>query len=131
MTLTSSNKGTQMSTCSSRLRPFVAARPCRSSRRSAAVVRAAAEGSSVPPLSWPEDRETARDIFAFAGSLPERLNGRMAMLGFAGIALTELQQQVPAAEQFANDVAGVALLSLALTLGSIFPKFVSGCSLQV
>jgi hypothetical protein len=55
----------------------------------------------------------------------------MAMLGFAGIALAELQQQVPAAEQFANDVSGVALLSITLTLASIFPKFVSGCSLKV
>jgi hypothetical protein len=55
----------------------------------------------------------------------------MAMLGFAGIALTELNQQVPAAEQFANDVSGVALLAVTLTFASIFPKFVSGCSLKV
>ncbi|KAF6256902.1 early light-inducible protein [Scenedesmus sp. NREL 46B-D3] len=131
MALKSSFRGTEVASCSSRVRPFVAARPCQSGRRAAAVVRAAAEGSSVPPtLSWPQDTETARDIFAFAGSLPERLNGRMAMIGFAGIALAELQQQVPAAEQFANDVSGVALLSITLTLASIFPKFVSGCSLQ-
>lgn len=55
----------------------------------------------------------------------------MAMLGFAGIALAELQQQVPAAEQFSNDVSGVLLLSVTLTLASIFPKFVSGTSLKV
>jgi hypothetical protein len=55
----------------------------------------------------------------------------MAMIGFAGIALTELTQQVPAAEQFANDVPGVLLLAAALTFASIFPKFVSGCSLKV
>lgn len=55
----------------------------------------------------------------------------MAMLGFAGIALAELQTGVPAAEQFANDVAGVSLLAVALTFASIFPKFVSGCSLKV
>lgn len=54
----------------------------------------------------------------------------MAMLGFAGIALAELQTGVPAAEQFANDVAGVSLLAVALTFASIFPKFVSGCSLK-
>jgi hypothetical protein len=61
----------------------------------------------------------------------QRLNGRMAMLGFAGVALTELTQQVPAAEQFANDVSGVLLLTATLTFASIFPKFVSGCSLKV
>lgn len=53
------------------------------------------------------------------------------MLGFAGIALAELKTQVPAAEQFGDDVVGVALLAAALTVGSIFPKFVSGSSLKV
>ncbi|KAF8068235.1 Low molecular mass early light-inducible protein HV90 [Scenedesmus sp. PABB004] len=103
--------------------------------RSAALVRAAADDSAVAPrsppvLTWPQDTETARDVFAFSGSLPERLNGRLAMLGFAGIALAEFKQQVPAAEQFGADVGGVALLSLALTFASIFPKFVSGSSLK-
>lgn len=70
------------------------------------------------------------DFNVFPLSL-QRFNGRMAMLGFAGIALAELQTGVPAAEQFANDVAGVSLLAVALTFASIFPKFVSGCSLKV
>lgn len=55
----------------------------------------------------------------------------MAMIGFAGIALAELQQGVGAGEQFAGDAVGVTLLSLALTFASIFPKFVSGTSLKV
>jgi hypothetical protein len=54
----------------------------------------------------------------------------MAMLGFAGIALAELKEQIPAAEQFSNDVGGVLLLGITLTLASIFPKFVSGSSLK-
>lgn len=63
--------------------------------------------------------------------LLQRLNGRMAMLGFAGIAITELQKGIPAAEQFAGDVVGVSLLSLSLLLGSLAPKFASGSSLKV
>jgi hypothetical protein len=55
----------------------------------------------------------------------------MAMLGFAGIAVTELTSKVPAAEQLAGDVIGVALLSLTFTLASIVPKFNTGRSLQV
>lgn len=41
------------------------------------VVRAAAENSvpavkgTPPVLEWPVDNETAKDVFAFAGSLPE------------------------------------------------------------
>jgi hypothetical protein len=55
----------------------------------------------------------------------------MAMLGFAGIALSELKTQVPAGEQLAGDVIGVLLLSLTFTLASIFPKFSTGRPLKV
>lgn len=55
----------------------------------------------------------------------------MAMLGFAGIALAELKDKVPAGEQLANDVVGVVLLSLTFTLASLLPKFLSGYSLKV
>lgn len=61
----------------------------------------------------------------------QRLNGRMAMLGFAGIALAELKDHIPAAEQLGGDVFGVLLLSITFTLASIFPKFSTGCSLKV
>lgn len=61
----------------------------------------------------------------------QRLNGRMAMLGFAGTALAELKTQVPAGEQLAGDLFGVLLLSLTFTLASIFPKFSTGRPLRV
>jgi len=69
--------------------------------------------------------------FVLSCPVVQRLNGRMAMLGFAGIALAELKEQIPAAEQFSDDVGGVLLLGITLTLASIFPKFVSGSSLKV
>lgn len=65
------------------------------------------------------------------GPSMQRVNGRMAMLGFVGIMLAEHSSKVPALEQFGDDVVGVTLLSIAITLGSIFPKFASGSSLKV
>jgi hypothetical protein len=55
----------------------------------------------------------------------------MAMLGFAGIALAELKDHVPAAEQLGSDVFGVLLLSITFTLASLFPKFSTNRSLKV
>lgn len=55
----------------------------------------------------------------------------MAMLGFAGIALAELKNGVPAAEQLGGDIFGVLLLSITFTLASLFPKFSTGSSLKV
>ena len=51
------------------------------------------------------------------------------MLGFAAIAAAELSTQTPALEQFGSDWLGVALMSVTLSLASVFPKLVSGSSL--
>ena len=65
----------QAATCSSHSISRVV-RPAAAGRR--LVVRAAADNSvpaassSQPPtLVWPQDNETAKDVFAFTGSLPE------------------------------------------------------------
>ncbi|KIZ07472.1 early light-inducible protein [Monoraphidium neglectum] len=109
----------------------------RPARRAAVRVAAVAEPSSSASsssaplvLEWQKDNETIKDVFAFAGSLPERLNGRLAMLGFAGIMAAEHSSKVPALEQFGSDALGVILLSITLTLGSLAPKFASGSSLK-
>jgi len=84
----------------------------------------------VSPLTWDEDKETARDVFAFAGSAPERANGRAAMVGFTSLALTEASKHTPALEQLGNSWAGIILVSLALSFATIVPKLVSGTSLK-
>lgn len=102
-------------------------------RRAAVRVQAAddaASASTAPLLEWPVDNESIKDVFAFAGSAPERVNGRVAMLGFVGTMLAEHSDKTPVLEQFGSDVAGVALLSVAITLASLFPKFASGSSLR-
>jgi hypothetical protein len=53
------------------------------------------------------------------------------MLGFTGLAASEASSGTPAAEQFGGDVAGILLLALAISIGSVAPKFASGNSLKV
>eukprot|EP00877_Chromochloris_zofingiensis_P012876 jgi/Chrzof1/7842/Cz02g38160.t1_ELIP5[v5.2] len=53
----------------------------------------------------------------------------MAMLGFVGIALTELSKQTSSLEQFGAEWGTVLLWSVLLTVGTLAPKFVSGSSL--
>lgn len=55
----------------------------------------------------------------------------MAMLGFVGIALTELSKQTSSLEQFGAEWGTVLLWSVLLTVGTLAPKFVSGSSLAV
>jgi len=72
----------------------------------------------------------------FASAM-QRLNGRTAMLGFVTghCACSSLKEQIPAAEQFSNDVGGVLCCkTLAVTCRPwppSFPNFVSGSSLEV
>lgn len=84
----------------------------------------------VAPLVWELDTETPKDVFAFAGSAPERANGRAAMLGFTGLALTEVSSHTPALEQVANSIPAIILVSLTFTVATILPKLVSGSSLK-
>lgn len=53
------------------------------------------------------------------------------MLGFVAIMMAEAGSKTPALESFGGDVLGVVLLSITLTLATIFPKFASGSSLKV
>ncbi len=52
------------------------------------------------------------------------------MLGFTGLALTELSSHTPALEQLGASAASIVLVSLALTFATIVPKLVSGSSLK-
>uniref|UniRef100_A0A453KVY2 Uncharacterized protein n=1 Tax=Aegilops tauschii subsp. strangulata TaxID=200361 RepID=A0A453KVY2_AEGTS len=50
--------------------------------RRALVVRAQAEGPSAPPPNKPKASTSIWDALAFSGPAPERINGRLAMVGF-------------------------------------------------
>lgn len=69
-------------------------------------------------------------MFAFSGPLPERVNGRLAMLGFAGTALSELGTHSTMADQFSNSWFTVIFFMLLITFASLMPKLGSGYSLK-
>ncbi|VAI32628.1 unnamed protein product [Triticum turgidum subsp. durum] len=50
--------------------------------RRALIVRAQTEGPSAPPPNTPKASTSIWDALAFAGPAPERINGRLAMVGF-------------------------------------------------
>uniref|UniRef100_A0A453KVW8 Uncharacterized protein n=1 Tax=Aegilops tauschii subsp. strangulata TaxID=200361 RepID=A0A453KVW8_AEGTS len=50
--------------------------------RRALVVRAQTEGPSAPPSNKPKASTSIWDALAFSGPAPERINGRLAMVGF-------------------------------------------------
>nr|P14897.1 RecName: Full=Low molecular mass early light-inducible protein HV90, chloroplastic; Short=ELIP; Flags: Precursor [Hordeum vulgare]CAA33727.1 unnamed protein product [Hordeum vulgare subsp. vulgare] len=50
--------------------------------RRALVVRAQTEGPSAPPPNKPKASTSIWDEMAFSGPAPERINGRLAMVGF-------------------------------------------------
>jgi hypothetical protein len=89
----------------------------------------AAPAPPMPGLAWPVDDETPKQVFAANGPLAERLNGRLAMLGFVAAALGERQEGATALAQLGGDVLGPLLLAVSLTLASVAPKIVSGTPL--
>lgn len=97
---------------------------------SAAATTTTPASAPMPALAWPVDNETPREVFSANGPLAERLNGRLAMLGFLGIALAEHKDGVSAVSQLGGDVLGPLLLALSLTMASVFPKIVSGTPLR-
>ena len=62
-------------------------------------------------------------------SSESRLDCRLAMVGFAGIAVTELKTGQSALEQLPGALPTVAALAIALTFAGLVPKFATGVSL--
>jgi hypothetical protein len=56
----------------------------------------------------------------------QRIQGRLAMIGFVAGAAAEASTQQPILEQLAGAWGGVAFFSLLIALGSLMPKFTSG-----
>jgi hypothetical protein len=61
---------------------FAARSPPMVLRRRAVAVRAQADEASTPPPNKPKASTSIWDALAFSGPAPERINGRLAMVGF-------------------------------------------------
>ena len=64
------------------------------------------------------------DVLAFSGSTPERINGRLAMVGFMGAMAVELSKGQDVLAQISNGgVSWFVGTSIVLTLASLVPLF--------
>ncbi|EIE20031.1 hypothetical protein COCSUDRAFT_58256 [Coccomyxa subellipsoidea C-169] len=67
---------------------------------------------------------------AFDGPAPERINGRIAMIAFAGAAVAEAVSGKSILEQAAVAPISVGLTMFLISLASLFPKYSAGVSLS-
>ncbi|ESQ56115.1 hypothetical protein EUTSA_v10026335mg [Eutrema salsugineum] len=91
------------------------------------------EDSSLPSTSATQPQEPAskpkvstkfRDLLAFSGPAPERINGRLAMVGFVAALAVELSKGENVLAQISDGGAGWFLGTTALlTLASMVPLF--------
>merc|ERR1711874_202148 len=111
------------------------ARQVKASRTRSVVVRAEDNiGASVSTESAPADipkTEGFSELMAFAGPLPERVNGRLAMLGFVAAAGAELTTGQTTLTQFANHPFAVSFHWALFAAASAAPAVMSGNSLKV
>mmetsp|Transcript_6754 Transcript_6754/g.19429 ORF Transcript_6754/g.19429 Transcript_6754/m.19429 type:complete len:190 (-) Transcript_6754:5135-5704(-) len=117
-------------------RCFTARSPLRPARLRRGV-RAAAAGDETPQtpmslqaLEFSKDEENFKDVFAFSGELPERLNGRLAMWAFAAMMITEASTHVPFLQQAETNYLSAISWTATIALASLAPKFASGNSLK-
>jgi len=74
--------------------------------------------------------ESIEDLMAFSGALPERVNGRLAMLGFVAAVGAELTTGQSAFTQFANHPISVPFHWALFAVASAMPAVMSGNSLN-
>ncbi|MBA0713956.1 hypothetical protein Golax_012954 [Gossypium laxum] len=77
-----------------------------------------------PPRISPKVSTKFSDVFAFSGPAPERINGRLAMVGFVAALAMELSSGQDVLTQISN--GGIPLFvgtSIVLSLASLIPLF--------
>lgn len=75
--------------------------------------------------------EPLQDLMAFSGPLPERVNGRLAMLGFFAAVGAELTTGQTAFTQFINHPFSVSFHWALFAVASVMPPFMAGKSLKL
>ncbi|ESQ56117.1 hypothetical protein EUTSA_v10026318mg [Eutrema salsugineum] len=79
---------------------------------------------SPPPVSKPKVSTKFGDLLAFSGPAPERINGRLAMVGFVAALAVELSKGENVLAQISDGGVGWFLGTTALlTLASMVPLF--------
>ncbi|KAB1705045.1 hypothetical protein FNE61_28950, partial [Klebsiella pneumoniae] len=77
-----------------------------------------------PPIAKPKPSTNFIDIFSFSGPAPERINGRLAMIGFVAAMGVELANGADLSAQLSSGGFSWFLgTSVLLTLASLIPLF--------
>ncbi|KAL8195875.1 hypothetical protein R6Q57_025365 [Mikania cordata] len=84
--------------------------------------------TNLPPMSTPTPAPKVStkfsDVLAFSGPAPERINGRLAMIGFVSAMAVELSSGEDVLTQISNGGVAVFLgTSVVLSLASLVPLF--------
>ncbi|PIA45075.1 hypothetical protein AQUCO_01700548v1, partial [Aquilegia coerulea] len=83
-----------------------------------------ASQTPVTPPPAPKMSTKFSDVLAFSGPAPERINGRLAMIGFVAAIAAELAQGQDVVDQIANGgVPWFVGTSVLLTVASLIPMF--------
>ncbi|XP_075497297.1 early light-induced protein 1, chloroplastic-like isoform X1 [Primulina tabacum] len=78
----------------------------------------------LPPLPQPEESTKITDIMAFDGPGPERINGRLAMIGFVSAIAVELTKGQDIFSQIQNGgISWFVWTSVVLSVASLVPLF--------
>lgn len=86
--------------------------------------------SPPPPPPKPKVSTDFFDVFAFSGPAPERINGRLAMIGFVAAIAVELSKGEDVFAQISNGgIPWFLLTSGVLSVASLIPLF-SGVSVE-
>lgn len=80
--------------------------------------------STLPPPSKPKVSTNFGDVFAFSGPAPERINGRLAMIGFVAALAVELAKGSDVFSQISDGgVQWFVGTSVLLSVASLIPLF--------
>ncbi|XP_024996703.1 early light-induced protein 1, chloroplastic-like, partial [Cynara cardunculus var. scolymus] len=86
--------------------------------------------SRTPPPPAPKVSTKFTDVLAFSGPAPERINGRLAMIGFVATMAVELSSGQDVFAQISNGgVAVFVVTSVVLSVASLVP-LLKGVSVQ-
>ncbi|OVA05383.1 Chlorophyll A-B binding protein [Macleaya cordata] len=78
----------------------------------------------IPPPAAPKMSTKLTDVLAFSGPAPERINGRLAMIGFVAALAAEIASGNDVAGQLANGgIPWFVGTSVVFTLASLIPLF--------
>lgn len=104
----------------------------KSVRRNFAVSKKVPKAAAAPAEEVPPDKEMEpfSELLAFAGPLPERTNGRLAMVGTLTAISTEFGTHESIMQQLSAHPFAILLFTAAVAVGGVAPAYLTETSLE-